>query len=314
MATGFLYHSDFLDHNPGMGHPESAKRLSSTLQHLQKQPWFADLQPVTPTPADIPLIENIHSRQYIERARAACQSGAPFLDSMDVGISRNSFDIALLAAGAPLKLADAVINGTIDNGFALLRPPGHHAEADSALGFCLFNNVAILARYLQQQHDIDRILILDWDVHHGNGTQHTFEEDPSVLYISTHQYPYYPGTGAYTETGIGRGEGTILNCPMAAGNGDRDYEHAFMEKILPKIDDFKPEFIIISAGFDAHVDDPLAQMNLSTGFFHWMTQRMMEMANKHCQGRIVSVLEGGYNLQMLPLCIAEHLKGLNQSQ
>lgn len=313
MGTGFSYHSDFLSHNPGAGHPESAERLSSALHYLEKQPWFQDLQPVAPSPAGIQLVETTHSRQYIEHARLACQSGASYLDSMDVGISKDSFDVALLAAGAPLKLADAVINKTIDNGFALIRPPGHHAEADMALGFCLFNNVAILARYLQQEHGIDKVLILDWDVHHGNGTQHTFEEDPSVLYISTHQYPYYPGTGAYTETGIGRGEGATLNCPMPAGSDDRDYEQTFMEKILPKIENFKPEFIIISAGFDAHIDDPLAQINLSTGFFRWMTERMMEMAGKHCQGRIVSVLEGGYNLQMLPLCVAEHLKGLNKS-
>ena len=314
MTTGFLYHPGFLEHNPGAGHPESAERLSSTLHYLEKQSWFADLKPFTPVPADITLLENTHSRQYIERARQACRSGASFLDSMDVGISGNSFDVALLAAGGPLILADGVMAGNIANGFALLRPPGHHAESDMALGFCLFNNVAILTRYLQQQHGIDKVLILDWDVHHGNGTQHTFEEDPSVLYISTHQYPYYPGTGAYTETGIGRGEGATLNCPMPAGSDDHDYEQVFMEKILPKIDDFKPEFIIISAGFDAHIDDPLAQMKLSTGFFHWMTLRMMEMAGKHCQGRLVSVLEGGYNLQVLPLSVAEHLKGLRLIQ
>lgn len=310
MTTGFCYDKAFLAHDPGRGHPECRERLTATLACLEKQPWFGDLQALPPLPADLSRIEAIHSIHYIERARQACRSGAPYLDSMDVGISADSFDVALLAAGTPLILADAVIAATVNNGFALLRPPGHHAESDMALGFCLFNNVAVLARYLQQRHGIDKVLILDWDVHHGNGTQHSFEEDPSVLYISTHQYPFYPGTGAYTETGIGRGEGATLNCPMPAGSGDPDYERAFKEKILPKIDEFRPEFIIISAGFDAHVDDPLAQMRLSTGFFHWMTRRMMELADKHCGGRLVSVLEGGYNLQMLPLCVTEHVRGL----
>jgi acetoin utilization deacetylase AcuC-like enzyme len=172
----------------------------------------------------------------------------------------------------------------------------------------LFNNAAITARYLQQQHGLDKILILDWDVHHGNGTQHTFEEDPSVLYISTHQYPYYPGTGAWNETGTGRGQGATLNCPMPAGSGDREYETAFMEKILPKIDAFRPEFIIISAGFDAHKNDPLGDINLSTEFFGWMTKVLQEKAEKYSAGKLISLLEGGYNLKMLPLCIAEHLK------
>jgi len=233
---------------------------------------------------------------------------------MDVGICPESYDISLLAAGSPIMLADKIIQGEIDNGFVLARPPGHHAERDQAMGFCLFNNVAILARYLQQQHHIDKVLILDWDVHHGNGSQHSFEDDPSVLYISTHEYPYYPGTGAYTETGIGKGLGATLNCPMPAGAGDEDYESAFMEKILPKIDNFRADFIIISAGFDAHIDDPLGHIRLSTGFFGWMTQRVMEMAHKHCQDRIISVLEGGYNLNALPLCVAEHLGMLSGNE
>jgi acetoin utilization deacetylase AcuC-like enzyme len=226
---------------------------------------------------------------------------------MDVSVSRESFEIARLAAGAPMGLADAVVAGEIRNGFALVRPPGHHAEHDMALGFCLFNNVAILARYLQKQHGVDKVLILDWDVHHGNGTQHSFEDDPSVLYVSTHQYPFYPGTGAYYEEGTGRGRGATLNCPMPAGSTDREYEQAFVERILPKIDEFRPEFIVLSAGFDAHREDPLAQMELTTEFYGWMSERMMEAADRHAGGRIVSVLEGGYNLKYLPLCVAEHL-------
>jgi acetoin utilization deacetylase AcuC-like enzyme len=203
-----------------------------------------------------------------------------------------------------------VIAGEAQNGFSLSRPPGHHAERDLALGFCLFNNVAVLARYLQKQNGLDKILILDWDVHHGNGTQHTFEQDPSILYVSTHQYPFYPGTGAASETGSGRGEGATLNCPMPAGADDALYESAFREKILPQIEAFVPDALIISAGFDAHADDPLAPINLSTEFFGWMSERMMEVADRYAGGRLISMLEGGYNVNRLPLCIEEHLKVL----
>ncbi len=312
MTSGFLYDPVFLNHDTGAGHPECRERLSVTIDYLHKQPWFDALHVVPTRPADIDWIQKLHTADYIERARVTCNSGSHFLDSMDVMVSKDSYDIALVAAGSLLQMADQLMANEIDNGFALLRPPGHHAEHDQALGFCLFNNIAILARYLQQQHALEKILILDWDVHHGNGTQHLFETDPSVCYISTHQYPYYPGTGAYSETGIGKGKGATLNCPMPAGANDSLYEQAFMQLILPKIDAFKPDAILISAGFDAHKLDPLAQINMSTEFFGWMTQRVMEMADKHCNGRILSALEGGYNLQMLPLCVAEHVSVLMQ--
>ncbi len=311
MNTGFIYDSRFLEHDTGAGHPECRERLLVTMSHLQSLDWFGDLSHLSPQAIDGNWLATAHSSDYMHRVEEACRSRQTFLDSMDVSICPASHTISLLAAGAGIVLADEILQAGLDNGFALVRPPGHHAEHDQAMGFCLFNNVAILARYLQQRHRIDKILILDWDVHHGNGSQHTFEEDPSVLYISTHEYPYYPGTGAYSETGIGRGLGTTLNCPMPAGAADQEYETAFMEKILPAIDVFKPEFIIISAGFDAHVDDPLGHICLSTGFYGWMTQRVMEMADKYCQGRIISVLEGGYHLQALPLCVAEHLSVLS---
>lgn len=313
MTTGFLYDPQFLKHDTGPGHPECSERLTASMNHLQKQLWYPGLYQVQPRPADLDWIRLLHGDDYIRRAESTCRSGSAFLDSMDVMVSRDSYDVALLAAGGMLGLADQLMAGTIDNGFALIRPPGHHAEHGMALGFCLFNNVAITTRYLQKQHGLDKILILDWDVHHGNGTQHLFEEDPGVLYISTHQYPYYPGTGAWSETGIGRGKSATLNCPMAAGSDDKDYEKAFMETILPKIDEFKPDAIIISAGFDAHRLDPLAQINLSTEFFGWMTARLMEKADHYCHGRILSALEGGYNLQALPLCIGEHLSVLSSN-
>jgi len=310
MTTGFLYDERFLDHDAGAGHPERRERLTSTMAHLQTQDWFEQLRKLSPRIADESSIERVHSHDLVTRARSACEREAPFLDVMDVGVSRDSFDVALLAAGGAQELADKVVNGEVDNAFALCRPPGHHAEHNQALGFCLFNNVAIAARYLQKEHGLQKILILDWDVHHGNGTQHSFEDDPSVLYVSTHQYPFYPGTGAYSETGVGRGVGATLNCPMPAGAGDEHYRQAFSEKILPKIDQFAPEFVIISAGFDAHMDDPLASICLSTEFYAWMSERLMEVADKHCQGRLISLLEGGYNVNKLPLCIGEHLQVL----
>ena len=307
MTTGFVYDPVFLEHDTGPGHPERSDRLSATMEFLVQQPWFADLKQISPPSADRTWLEQIHAAAYIERAAQACQRGLPFLDVLDVSICEQSFDIALRAAGGALKLADQVMAGEIANGFALIRPPGHHAEHNMALGFCLFNNVAILARYLQQRHGLDKIMILDWDVHHGNGTQHTFESDPSVLYVSLHQYPFYPGTGAASETGAGRGQGATLNCPMSAGASDDDYVHAFMEKILPKAEEFKPQAVLLSAGFDAHRNDPIAQINLSTRCYGWMSERMMELAEKHADNRLIALLEGGYDLDALSQCIGQHL-------
>ena len=312
MTTGLIYDERFLEHDTGPGHPERPARLSAAIAALDACPWSASLLRLPPRVADIAEIENSHTLGYIRRASDACASGAPFLDTTDVTISETSCEVAMLAAGAPLVMADALLDGRIDNGFALLRPPGHHAERDAAMGFCLFNNVAIAARYLQQRHGLDKIAIIDWDVHHGNGTQHSFEDDPSVLYVSTHQYPYYPGTGAASETGIGRGRGATLNCPLPAGATDSAYERAFSERIVPALDAFRPECLIISAGFDAHRDDPLADMQLSTGCFVWMTERLMEVAAHHAGGRLLSVLEGGYNLSRLGDCVAAHVERLTR--
>jgi acetoin utilization deacetylase AcuC-like enzyme len=310
MKTGFIYDDRFLHHDTGSGHPECSARLSTTMSFLKTQPWFNSLVSIQAESAEVNDILTLHDAAYIRRAEEVCRSGNTYLDSMDVSVSTESFDIALLAAGSAIQLADNVMNDTVDNAFALLRPPGHHAENDMAMGFCLFNNVALLARYLQNRYGLNKIAIVDWDVHHGNGTQHLFEDDPSVLYISTHQYPFYPGTGSYSETGIGRGIGATLNCPMPAGANDLDYETVFIEQILPKIDQFQPEFILISAGFDAHQADPLANINLSTASFGWMTERLMEKANKHCNNRIISLLEGGYNLDALARCVGIHLENL----
>ncbi len=307
MATGLLYDPRFLEHDAGRHHPERKERLLSAARAIAAQPWAAALVAVEPRPAGRDAIERIHAGEYIERAAEACRAGLPYLDVADVGISQRSYEVALLAAGGALELGDRVVRGELDNGFCLLRPPGHHAERNLALGFCLFNNAAVLARHLQAEHGIDKVLILDWDVHHGNGTQHAFEEDPSVLYVSLHQYPYYPGTGAAAETGTGRGAGATLNCPMPAGAGDHDYQRAFRERILPAIERFAPEVVILSAGFDAHADDPLAQVCLSTGCYRWMSERMMEVAERHAGGRLISLLEGGYDLDALAESVTTHL-------
>lgn len=310
MHTGFLYDPIFLEHDTGPGHPECARRLTATLEYLQQQDWFAQLLPLKPKAIDRHWLLQVHTADYIQRVEAACRNGAPYLDTPDVSISQRSYEVALYAAGSGLVLADELLAGRIDNGFALLRPPGHHAEADMALGFCLFNNIAILARYLQQQHGLERIAILDWDVHHGNGTQHAFESDGSVLYASIHQYPFYPGSGGDQETGHAAGRGTTLNCPVPAGTTDQDYEQLFRQRILPAIANFQPDILLVSAGFDAHRSDPLAGVSLSTEFYGWMTQRIMETADHHAGGRLLSLLEGGYDLQALPHCIAAHLKTL----
>ena len=307
MKTGFLYDPRFLDHDTGRGHPERSERLVSTISWLESRDWFGGLTRIEPVMADPAWVETVHDSDYMARAEETCRSGAPFLDVADVGVSHQSCDIARLAAGGALALADCIVAGEIENGFALSRPPGHHAERGMALGFCLFNNVAIAARYLQQAHGVDKVLILDFDVHHGNGTQHTFEEDPSIMYASIHQYPYYPGTGAASETGIGRGAGATVNCPVPAGAGDEEYRRAFNERILPAADAFAPEFLILSAGFDAHVADPLAQVRVSTECFGWMSERIVEIADRHANGRVLSMLEGGYNVDVLPRCVETHL-------
>lgn len=310
MTTAFLSDPQFLEHDTGPGHPERSERLVAALGVVEEKSWFSSLLPISPSPADDRWIGQIHSADYVMRAHEACRSGQPFLDTPDVSISRRSAEIARLAAGSGIVIADQLIRGEIDNGFALVRPPGHHAETEAALGFCLFNNIAILARYLQKQHGLEKILIVDWDVHHGNGTQHTFEDDPSVLYISLHQYPYYPGTGAVSETGTGRGSGATVNCPMPAGAEDSDYEAAFGTRVLPAINQFKPDIVLISAGFDAHQSDPLAQICLSTEMYRWMTMRLMESAEQFAGGRLISLLEGGYDLNALAHCVATHVQTL----
>ena len=230
----------------------------------------------------------------------------------DTDLSQESFDIALLAAGGLVQAVDAVMSGTVDNAFCAVRPPGHHAERSVAMGFCLINNVAVAARHLIEDHRLERVLILDWDVHHGNGTQHSFEDDPKVLYISIHGHPgiLYPGTGYEHERGHGAGEGFTLNIPIVPPGGDGVWRKAFDEKVLPKIDWYKPQFVLVSAGFDAHKLDPLGPLELETQSYGWMTDCLIDMAKLHCGGKLVSVLEGGYHLQALADSVCLHVERL----
>lgn len=314
MRTAYIYDPLFLRHDTGSRHPEHSARLTAAQSLLEQQPWYGDLHQLSASPASLESIGRVHTSEYVERVRAACAAGQRRLDTPDVTISRESCEVALNAAGSILIIADAVLAKRVDNGFAMVRPPGHHAETALAMGFCLFNNIAIAARHLQKTHGLERILILDWDVHHGNGTQHIFEEDPDVFYISLHQFPHYPGTGGKNETGVGKGIGATLNCPMTPGLGDEHYRQAFDEIILPKARAFHPETVLISAGFDAHRADPLADINLTTRSYRWMTRAMMDLADQCCEGRIISILEGGYDLNALAASVSEHLRMLAQAE
>jgi acetoin utilization deacetylase AcuC-like enzyme len=280
------------------------------IRSLLERPVWNSLEHLQPQHARVDDVKLVHPESYVAGIAHACSSGVTLLDAGDTRISRDSYDVALLAAGAVVEAVDRVVTGKLRSAFCAVRPPGHHAETATAMGFCLFNNAAIAARHAQQAHGIDRVAILDWDVHHGNGTQEIFYQDPTVLYISLHQYPFYPGTGAESERGSGRGAGFTLNCPMQAGNGEKEYLHAFDQKILPALDAFKPGLLIISAGFDAHEADPLAGMRLSEESFARMTDLMVRCAGEHCGGRLVSVLEGGYDLDALARSVEAHLTRL----
>lgn len=310
---GFVYHEDFLKHDTGPGHPERPDRLKAIVARLNQSDIFQNIRQLRPVPASPDWIQKVHPISYIQTIERRCLAGETLLDSGDTHVCKESYGIALLAAGGVLRAIDEVMAGNSTRIFCAVRPPGHHAETETVMGFCLFNNVAIGARYAQHKYAIGRIAILDWDVHHGNGTQEIFWRDPSVLYISTHQYPLWPGTGASNEIGEGAGEGFTLNCPMRPGSGEAEFIDAFENRILPALHKFRPELLIISAGFDAHAADPLANISLTEGSFAKFTQFASEIATKYCNGRIVSVLEGGYDLDALARSVEAHLKALASS-
>jgi len=303
MTTRLYTHSIYLEHVTPPGHPERPDRLKAIARALEADA-FADLDRKQAPLAELGAVELAHPSDYVERIRSAVpETGIVRIDA-DTSMSPKSFEAALTAVGAAIAAVDDVWSGAADNVFVAARPPGHHAERDTAMGFCLFNNAAIAARHAQKTHGAEKVAIVDWDVHHGNGTQDIFWSDPTVLYCSTHQMPLYPGTGAPGETGAGN----IFNAPLSPGSDGTYFREAFNSRILPALDNFRPDLIIISAGFDAHYRDPLAEINLVEDDFDWATGQLMERAQSFSGGRLVSLLEGGYDLQGLAFSVAAHVR------
>jgi acetoin utilization deacetylase AcuC-like enzyme len=305
MTTLLYTHPACLEHDPGSHHPESPHRLRAVLAALG-QPEFARLERREAPRGELDEVMRVHPRPFIEAVLAAVPTrGHAALDA-DTVLSPGSGEAALRAVGAVVAAVDAVVAGEADNAFCAVRPPGHHAESDRSMGFCLFNSVAIGAQRARQTHGMERAAVIDFDVHHGNGTQEIFENNPHVFYASTHQSPLYPGTGARSETGVGN----IVNVPLRPGSGSLEFRRAFDEVILPALEDFRPDIVLISAGFDAHRRDPLAQLMLVEADYAWVTERLVAAAARHCEGRIISSLEGGYDLEALGASAAAHVRTL----
>ncbi len=308
--TGFLYDDRYKLHLTGDYHPEVPERLSRVYRGIQEAGLLVRLIPIEASRADMKWIELVHDGRYIQRFEAACLSGKQMFDSPDNQMCFDTYETAILAVGGILDVARRLMEAELDNAFCAVRPPGHHAEVAKAMGFCYFNNVAIAARYLQNQWGIQRVGIIDFDVHHGNGTQHIFEQDPTVFYYSIHEHPSfaYPGTGREFECGQNSGHGFTKNSPVLPGQGDDEYKRLIQKDLIPSFDKFKPEVILVSVGFDAHEDDDMSGVNLSTTGYSWIMQRIVELGRQHARGRIISVLEGGYCLRRLPELAANHVE------
>jgi acetoin utilization deacetylase AcuC-like enzyme len=305
VTTLLLHHAAFLEHLTPVGHPERPDRLRA-LHAALDNPDFAELKRVDAPMAEPDAALLVHPQRYVDALRSAIPAEGVRRIDADTTASPGSWEAAMRGIGAALYAVDAVAKGEAANAFCAIRPPGHHAEPTVAMGFCLFNNVAIAARHAQKAHGLERIAIVDWDVHHGNGTQDIFWSDPSVLYASTHQMPLFPGTGALSETGAGN----IFNAPLSPGDGTEHFRQAFLERILPAVSNFSPDLILISAGFDAHRRDPLAEINLEAEDFAWATGKLMDLADHSANGRVVALLEGGYDLKGLAVSAAEHIRQL----
>jgi len=297
MRTGIVKDLRYMEHDMGTFHVETPQRIQVIYQMIEEKIKFPFLE-IEPRPATEEELLFIHTPVYVKSIKSTAGKDRVHLDP-DTSTSARSYEVALLAAGGVLKAADLIMQGKIQNGFALVRPPGHHAEASRAMGFCLFNNIAIGAAYLLKKHGLKRILIVDWDLHHGNGTQHSFADSAEVLYFSTHQFPHYPGTGHWSEVGNGKGEGYTVNVPLHSGKTDSDYIFIFEKILHPIITEYKPEFVLVSAGFDIYEGDPLGGMQISKEGFAALTNALMELAGEYAQNRILFTLEGGYNLQGL---------------
>jgi acetoin utilization deacetylase AcuC-like enzyme len=291
--TGIVIDRRYLEHDTGMGHPERPERIQVLLPVVTAA--AATCTAIAARAASGDELALVHDGAYVEEV-AATQYEPGFAFDADTPTCERSYETARLAAGGFLALLDAVMDGRVGNGFAFVRPPGHHAERHRAMGFCLFNNVAVGAEYLRRRHGLERVLIVDWDLHHGNGTQHMFESDPGVLYVSSHQYPYYPGTGALDEVGHGYGEGYTVNLAFPAGYGDAEYVDAFTRIVEPIARQYQPQFVLISAGFDAHARDPLGGMQLTEAGFKALARTLLGIARDHAGGRCAAILEGGYDL------------------
>lgn len=329
---GFCSNPRFVEHDTGPYHPERPDRIRAIYKALHdagllsspnpfpdfnldfqlKSRKSPQLKELPFTPADEQWLTLVHTHRHISFVKHVCEIGGGVLDQGDTVVCPQSHEIAMLALGAILRCCDAVMADEVSRAFAAVRPPGHHAEADRAMGFCLYSNVAIAARYLQAKHNVERVAIVDFDVHHGNGTQAIFDHDRSVYYISLHQTPLscYPRTGYDWEIGTASGRGYTLNIPMEPGRTDADYMRMIDLRVVPELEEYRPQVLLISAGFDAHLEDPLASMAMSEEGYELMTRSLVAMAERHCAGRVVSVLEGGYNLRALGRSVVRHLVGL----
>ncbi|MBI5778356.1 MAG: histone deacetylase [Planctomycetes bacterium] len=321
MTTYLVYSDIYLEHDTGP-HPETSQRLAATMAYLKRKDWLNKTTLLEPRQASIDEIAYVHSREHIESVRKVAEQGGGYLDG-DTPVSEKSYEVALYAAGGVLTAVDKVMKSNpgnphsalhtpqFNNALCLVRPPGHHAMPTHGMGFCLFNNVAIAARYAQKKHGLKKIAIIDWDLHHGNGTQEAFWFDDTVLFCSLHRYPYYPGSGSEAETGSGKGADFTINIPVSGYTSSREYLDKFSRLMTDAVRPFKPDFIFISAGFDSYKNDPLGGLGLEISDYGEMTRLVRAVADECCQGRMVSVLEGGYDLQGLPLCIEAHLSELS---
>lgn len=307
--TGFVYDKRYQLHDTGDYHPEVAERLEAVYKGIEEAGLLPYLTLIPAVPAKPKWIEAVHEVAYIRRFEELCLCGRRTFDFPDNQMCCETYEVASLAVGGVLKAAEMMMKGEIDNAFCAVRPPGHHAEVNQAMGFCYFNNIAICARYLQQEWGIGRIGIFDFDVHHGNGTQHIFEEDATVLYYSVHEHPSFafPGTGRAFEKGTGTGTGYTRNYPILPGQGDDAYDKMLKEDFVPAFDEFAPEVILVSAGFDAHEDDDMSGISLSTAGFSRIMKTVVELAERHAGGRLISVLEGGYSIRRLPELARDHI-------